>query len=58
MMQYQMKKVAQLLINEELHPSSLQKSLVLLCSSETYKIKFECLYIKTNRRNRKEKKKP
>ena len=53
-----MKKVAQLLINEELHPSSLQKSLVLLCSSETYKIKFECVYIKTNRRNRKEKKKP
>ena len=46
MMQYQMKKVAQLHINEELHPSTWQESLVLLCSSETYKINFECLYIK------------
>ena len=50
-----MKKVAQLLINEELHPSTWQESLVLLCSSE---INFEYLYIKTNTRNRKEKKKP
>ena len=60
MMQYQMKKVAQLHINEELHihPSTWQESLVLLCSSETYKIKFECLYMKTNTQNSKEKKKP
>ena len=35
-MQFQIKKVAQLLINEELHPSTWQESLVLLCSSETY----------------------
>ena len=58
MTQYQVKKVAQVLINEELQPSTWEESLVLLCTSETYKINFECLYIKTNRLIKKEKTKP